>query len=281
MTEVSHQTPNVNSGDRNTGESDLPADVPHPARMYDYLLGGKHHFAADRDAAEGALAVFPNLQIAAKENRAFLMRATRFVALAGVRQFLEIGAGLPTTPSLHDVAQQIAPDSRVLYVDNNPMLFVQARDLLVGTEQGKVSYFDADLRDPERILSSSVLRETIDLAQPVALSLVAVLHFLEDGDDPYAIVDRLVAALPAGSYVTIGHPTGDLDSTTAVLGDDFRARGMPAQQRNRAQIGRFLHGLELIDPGLVPVHTWRPDHTPPADVTDAAVSIYGAVARKP
>ena len=280
MDEISYQTRNVNSADQNSAEPDRYAGIPHPARIYDYLLGGKHNFTGDRNAAEEALAVFPNLQISATENRAFLRRATQFVARAGIRQFLEIGAGIPTAPALHEVAQQIAPDSRVLYVDNDPMLFVEARDRLVGTEQGKISCLEADLRDPEHILSSSVLSETLDLTQPVALSLLAVLHFLEDDDDPYGIVDRLVAALPSGSYLTISHPTGDFEPATEALGENFQNRGMSAQQRNRAQIARFFRGLELVNPGLVPIHTWWPDQPIPAEVTEAAVSIYGAVARK-
>ncbi|HKS46592.1 MAG TPA: SAM-dependent methyltransferase [Amycolatopsis sp.] len=276
MDEVSYR----NSADR-TDQSVRQADIPHQARIYNYLLGGNHHFAGDRNAAEEALAVFPDLRIAARENRAFLRRATRFAALAGVRQFLEIGAGIPTAPALHEIAQQIAPDSRVLYVDNEPMFFVQVRDLLVGTEQGKVSCLEADLRDPERILSSSVLRETLDLTRPVALSLLAVLHFLEDDDDPYGIVERLLTALPSGSYLTISHPTGDFEPTTEALGEKFRSRGISARQRDRTQVAGFFRGLEFVDPGLVPIHTWRPDDPILADVTEAAVSIYGAVACKP
>ncbi|WP_256789051.1 SAM-dependent methyltransferase [Frankia sp. AvcI1] len=262
---------------------ELSIDRPHSARMYDYYLGGKDNFPADREAAEDALAVFPNARVMARENRAFMARATRYLAgEVGVRQFLDIGTGIPTSPNLHEVAQRIAADTRVVYADNDPIVLTHARALLTSTPQGRTAYLDADLLDPGRILSAPELRDTLDLTRPVAVSLIAILHFLPDGDaDPYGIVRTLVDALAPGSYLALTHATADLDPAAQEMAAVYQAQGITAQARSRVEVGRFFDGLELIDPGVEVVHRWRSDSPVPSELTDAAVSIYGALGRKP
>jgi hypothetical protein len=259
---------------------DLETDQPHSARMYDYYLGGKDNYLADREAAEQAIVAFPSLRDAARQNRAFMVRATRYLAgEEGIRQFLDVGTGIPTSPNLHEVAQSIDPTARVVYTDNDPIVLAHARALLTSTPAGRTAYLEADLRDVERILAAAELRETLDLAEPVGLSLVSVLPFIE-GDAPYEIVRRLVAAVPAGSYLVLTHGTADVDPGARRLVDSYRARGLECQFRNRAEVGRFFDGLELIDPGIQIIHRWRPDGT--ADhLPDAAICGYAGVARKP
>ncbi|WP_261566957.1 SAM-dependent methyltransferase [Frankia gtarii] len=262
---------------------DLKIDQPHSARMYDYYLGGKDNFPADREAAEDALAAFPSAVVMARENRAFMVRATSYLAAeVGVRQFLDIGTGIPTSPNLHEVAQAAAPDARVVYADNDPIVLAHARALLASTPQGRTAYLDADLRDPARILTAAELRNTLDLTRPVAVSLIAILHFVPDGDaDPYAIVRLLVDALAPGSYLVLTHATGDFDPAALEMVAKYQKRGITAQARTRLEIARFFDGLELVEPGVQVVHRWRPDPTAPSELTDAEVSIYGALARKP
>ena len=255
---------------------------PHPARRYDYWLGGKDNFQADRDAAEAIAAVFPHIRTAARENRAFMRRAVSLLAAeAGIRQFLDIGTGLPTANNVHDVAQAIAPESRIVYVDNDPLVLAHARALLTSSEQGATAYIDADVRSPEKILLDPAVRDTLDFSQPVALLLVAILHFVEDDDDPYAIVKELVSALPAGSYLVLSHATFDpLDPETIAamnaVNEGIKPRFSP---RTLGEVSRFFDGLELLEPGIVSVSEWRPEpgpHPTPAEATG-----YGAVARTP
>nr|WP_236705922.1 SAM-dependent methyltransferase [Frankia sp. ACN1ag] len=261
---------------------DLKTDQPHSARMYDYYLGGKDHFPVDRDAAERTLAVFPNARIAAQANRAFMIRTTRHLAAqAGIRQFLDIGTGIPTSPNLHEAAQGIAPDARVVYADNDPIVLTHARALLATTPEGRTAYLDADLHDPESILGAPELRATLDLTRPVALSLIATIHFFPDSDDPHALLRRLLQALPSGSHLTLTHATADYDEGMERVAATYRANGIPAQQRGRTEVARFFDGLDLLDPGLQIVHRWRPDDDTPDGLTDAQVSFYGAVGRKP
>jgi hypothetical protein len=264
-----------------TASVELRTDVAHSARMYDYYLGGKNNFAADRAAAELALTAFPDLRTGPRQNRGFLARATGYLAGQGIRQFLDIGAGLPTSPNLHEVAQEIAPESRVVYVDNDPIVLVHARALLTSAPEGATAYIDADLRDPLRILSDSALTATLDLTRPVALSLVAILHFVPDEDDARGIVATLVDALPSGSYLTLTHITADAEPEVEKVIETYRARGIPGQARGREEVERFFPGLELVDPGVQMVHRWRPDASTDQALTDAQVSCYGAVARKP
>jgi len=181
--------------------------VAHPARVYDYWLGGKDNFPADREAAERAIAALPIIRVAARANRAFLGRAVRYLAAeAGIRQFLDIGTGLPTSPNVHEVAQAVAPESRIVYVDNDPIVLVHARALLTSGPQGVTSYVDADLRDPDTILRA--VAKTLDFTQPMAVMLVAILQFIAAAEDPHAIVARLLAAVPSGSYLVLSHPNG-------------------------------------------------------------------------
>ncbi len=257
----------------------LDTSVAHPARVYDYWLGGKDNFAADREAAERVLAVTPGLRFRVRANRAFLGRATRFLAAdAGIRQFLDIGTGIPTGDNTHEVAQRAAPDSRVLYVDNDPIVLLHAQALLRSTPQGSTDYLQADLRDPGLILDRAA--EVLDLSQPVAVMLLGVLHLISDAEDPWAIVARLMAAMPAGSYLAISHPAIDIGRNQADAQRTYNERVSTSQTlRTRDQVARFLTGLELVEPGLVQVHQWRPD--PDDFVPEGTESAHGAVARKP
>jgi len=263
---------------------DLQTDQPHPARVYDYLLGGKDNFAADRAAAEAGLRANPNSRIPPRENRAFLGRAVRYLAReAGISQFLDIGTGIPTSPNVHEVAQQIEPRARIVYVDNDPIVLTQARALLTTGPEGRTAYIDADLRDIDAILGSAELQRTLDLRKPVGLLLIAVMHFIPDEDDPWALAARLLAALPSGSYLALSHLTGDFDPAAwAGVVAVYRRSGVTMQVRPKPDVERFFAGLDLIDPGVVSLPQWRPD---PSDVgrppSDAAVSVYGGVARKP
>ncbi|WP_207922778.1 SAM-dependent methyltransferase [Micromonospora sp. KC606] len=270
---------------------DRPSDridtsVAHPARRYNYWLGGKDNFQADRDSGDAMAERFPTIRISALENRRFLQRAVGHLAReAGIRQFLDIGTGIPTADNTHEVAQSIAAESRVVYVDNDPIVLAHARALLSSSPEGATAYIDADLRDPERILGHPDLLRTIDLSRPVALMLVAVLHFVPDGDDPYAVVRRLLDALPSGSYLAASHATHD--HLPAHIGEEAKAvarSGGPhgvINLRSRAEFTGFFDGLELVEPGLTSVAQWRAEAEPQPRPSAMEVSMYGAVARKP
>ncbi|ABD10990.1 hypothetical protein ThrDRAFT_03004 [Frankia casuarinae] len=280
MTETRDPAWVATTGDREP--VNLRMDLPHTARMYDYYLGGKDNFPADREAAEQVIAAFPNARVTARENRAFMTRATRFLAgEVGIRQFLDIGTGIPTSPNLHEIAQGLAPDTRVVYVDNDPIVLTHARALLTSTPQGRTAYLDADLRDPDGIRAAPQLHSTLDLTRPIALSVVAIFHFIPDADDPYGIVRRLLDALPSGSYLVLTHGTGDYDPDAERAAEAYRQKGMSVQPRSRSEVERFFDGLELVDPGVQVVHRWRADGSAVEELTDARVSIYGGVARKP
>ncbi|MFE9207446.1 SAM-dependent methyltransferase [Micromonospora sp. NPDC007230] len=279
----------VRSGGHPASEESAPStridpSVPHPARRYDYWLGGKDNFAADRQSGDAVAAAYPAIRTTVIENRRFMQRATRYLAgTAGVRQFLDIGTGIPTSPNLHEIAQGVAPESRVVYVDNDPIVLTHARALLTSEPEGATAYVDADLRDRERILGHPDVRAALDFDRPLALMLVAVLHFLTDADDPYAITRRLVDALPSGSYLVVSHATTDL------VPRDVAATAAPVTTtsmidmafRSRDQFAAFFAGLELVPPGITPVTEWQPDD--PAELRTAAAqaSMYAAVARKP
>ena len=256
--------------------------TPHPARRYNYWLGGKDNFAADRESADAIEAVFPHIRTAAVENRRFLRRAVRFLAREhGIRQFLDIGTGLPTADNTHEVAQSVDPASRVVYVDNDPLVLTHARALLTGDPRGRTAYLQADLRQPADILGHPELAATLDLGRPVAVLLVAVLHFLHDDDEAATAVRTLVEAMPPGSFLTLTHATADLlpPSVTANLG---HAKGSASfAGRSRPEVLRFFddNGLELVDPGLTTVSDWRPEPgtTPPPP---EQVSVYGGVGRR-
>jgi SAM-dependent methyltransferase len=230
--------------------------------MYDYYLGGKDHFAVDRETAEQVLRVVPTLRAAARENRGFLRRAVRYlVAEAGIRQFLDIGTGLPSANNVHEVAQWIAPECRIVYVDNDPIVLAHARALLTSAPAGRTAYIHADLREPEAILADPVTGRTLDFGQPVALMLVGVLHFLLDSDHPAQIVATLRDALAPGSYLVASHATPEYDPARAgEVARLYTDRGVPFQFRTADEFGEIaFSGLEMVEPGLVPVSEWRPD----------------------
>jgi len=267
--------------------AELPPEIdtsrPHPARMYDYFLGGKNHFAADRETAETVLATAPTTRIAARENRAFLGRAVRYlVAEAGIRQFLDIGSGLPTANNVHDVAQAVEPSARVVYADNDPLVMAHARALLTSSAEGRTAYVQADLRDPAAILSSPAARELLDFGQPIALILVAVLHFVHDEFKPAAALAALLDALPSGSYLVASHVTGQhLPAQAAATTRTYRSSGVPLQVRDSDEFATLaFSGLELVPPGVVLVSEWRPEASGPRP-TPAEVNCYGGAARKP
>ncbi len=253
--------------------------VPHPARVYDALLGGKDNYAADRAAAEATIRAFPGNVKAARANRAFLARAVRYLAVeAGIRQFLDIGTGLPSANNTHEVAQEVAPGCRVVYVDNDPIVMLHAQALLTSVEPGATSYIEADLRDPGRILREAA--GLLDFTQPVAVTLVAVLHLISEDDNPYQIVNTLMDAVPAGSYLSVSHLANDLyPEQMAELARGFNEQAaVKVILRDRAEVSRFFDGLELVDPGIAPISKWRPR----SDVEAAAPAIlWAGVARKP
>jgi S-adenosyl methyltransferase len=258
--------------------------VPHPARRYNYWLGGKDNFAADRESGDAVAAAFPTVRIAAVENRRFLRRAVTFLAKeAGIRQFLDIGTGIPTANNTHEVAQSVDPASRIVYVDNDPIVLAHARALLTSSAQGATAYLDADLRDPDKILSDPDLHATLDLSQPVGLILVAILHFVIDEHDPYGVVARLVDALPSGSYLAMTHATYDFmpPATAAELDATNAARNVVFRARSRSEFSRFFDGLTLVTPGIVDVTEWRAEDEPPPRPSQADTAVYCAVGQIP
>ena len=262
---------------------DIDTSRPHSARMYDYLLGGKNHFAADRETQETILRGMPSLRITARENRGFLGRAVRYLAAeAGIRQFLDIGTGLPTTNHVHEVAQAVAPSSRVVYVDNDPLVLVHARALLTSAPEGRTAYIPADLRDPEGIIADPVTRDVLDFSRPIALTMLATLHFIQDEDQPAATLKTLLDALPPGSYFAASHLTMEHAPEAMAAGQRaIRAAGISAQARACEEFATLaFSGLELVPPGVVLVSEWRPTGNRPRPAPDE-VNIYGGVARKP
>lgn len=265
--------------DRESAPAGIDTSRAHPARVYDYWLGGKDNFAADREAAEQALQAYPQLALAVQSNRKFLARAVRYLTgPAAIRQFLDVGTGIPAADNTHQVAQREAPESHIVYVDNDPVVLLHAQALLRSTPQGKCDYIQADLHDPGKILAAAA--KTLDFDRPIALMLLAILQFIPDAEDPYGLVSRLVAALPSGSYLVLSHPTDDFNPN--VQGESIkRYNERVAEQatlRNQTETTRFFEGLDLIDPGVVPVSKWRPDD----DLTAAAPSsMWAGVARKP
>jgi hypothetical protein len=265
--------------DGTAGKTPFDTTVAHQARMYDYVLGGKDNYAADRAAVEAGLKAWPDMAYAMRANRAFLGRAVRYLADdAGMRQFLDIGTGIPTAGNTHEIVQAIAPQSRVVYVDYDPVVLAHARALLVSNDVGATAYIDADLRDTDRILAEAA--ELLDFSQPVAITLLAILHAIPDADDPHAIVAKLLDAAAPGSYLAISHSGSDLfvpdtkETFSNVINRTIQQQYTP---RGREQVTRFLAGTDLVPPGLVPVEQWRPD---PAMANAGTSAVYGAVGRK-
>jgi hypothetical protein len=249
--------------------------------MYDYYLGGKDNYAVDRAAVAQAMAAFPGVLIAARTNRAFMHRATRFLAEQGIRQWLDIGTGIPTSPNLHEIAQSVAPEARVVYADNDPIVLAHSRALLNAAPGGRTAYIDGDVRDPEAILGSPELARTLDLGRPVALSLNALLHFVPDESGAYDIVARLLGALPSGSALALSHATADFDPEGwAGVAEVYRKGGTALRTRSLAEVEKFFDGLELVDPGVEVPHRWHPEEMRTGDITDIEVSQYAGVAFK-
>jgi S-adenosyl methyltransferase len=260
--------------------------VPNPARIYDYLLGGKDNFPADREVAEQLLAIAPVARDVVEDNRAFLGRAVRFLTSeGGIRQFIDLGSGLPTQGNVHEIAQADATDARVVYVDNDAMVVTHSRALLAGDNTVAVQ---ADLREPESVLAHPEVRQLIDFDQPVALLLMAILHFVPDDEDPFGIVARFRDALPAGSYLAISHGTRDIPARPDMSREEMTEMGTKVERlyqlttgslvtRTHAEVERFFDGLNLLDPGVVEIQRWRPDGRRPM----LPGGFYGGVGRKP
>lgn len=261
----------------------LDTTSPRPARRYNAWLGGKDNFAADRGSAGLIADAHPTIAESAQQNRRFLLRAVRFlVGQAGIQQIVDIGVGLPMPENVHTVAQSLDPATRVVYIDNDPMVMTHARALLTGTLQGRTAYIEEDLRHPHRILTHPDLKSTVDLSRPVGLLLGAVMHFVRDQDDPHRIVAELIAGLAPGSYLVLSHADRDFltPHTVAALAD--ATRGESFQLRDTATIQKFFAGLEVLAPGIGPVADWRPDPRDTRPHPDPhAVAVTGGVARKP
>jgi len=258
----------------------LPFDtsVAHVARVYNYWLGGKDNFAADRAAGEQAIRAFPEIGLSARSNRAFLARAVRFLAgECDVRQFLDIGTGIPTANNTHEVAQAVAPAARIVYVDNDPIVLNHARALLTSDPAGTTDYIDADLRDPQGILASAA--GLLDFDRPVAVMLLAVLQHLDDEDDPYRVVGTLLEPLPPGSYLAMSHPAKDINAEAMARMAESLNRMMAEKVtfRDNAAVAKFFDGLELVDPGMVQASKWRPISE--AEAASPA-ALWAGVARK-
>jgi len=260
------------------GPGGLDTSVPHIARVYDYWLGGKDNFAVDREAAEQVVAAYPGILRDVRAQRAFLAHAVTYLAgVAGIRQFLDIGTGFPTANNTHQAAQDVAPDSQVVYVDNDPMVISHGRALVTGAT-APTTYVDADLRDPGKILAEAA--QLLDFSEPTAVMLISVLHLIPDEDDPHAIVTRLMEAVPSGSWLALSHPARDVHPRQVTEAESRFNQLAPAKAtlRTRAEILRLFDGLELLEPGLVQVHRWRPVLAAPGDDQEAAG--YCGLARK-
>ena len=261
----------------------LPApfdtSVAHVARVYNYWLGGKDNFAADRAAGEQAIKAFPEIGLSARSNRAFLARAVRFLAGdPGIRQFLDIGTGIPSANNTHEVAQSVAPTARIVYVDNDPIVLTHARALLTSDPAGATEYIDADLRDPLGILARA--EQLLDFSRPVAVMLMAVLQHLDDEDEPYRITETLLEPLPPGSYLALSHPARDINAEAMARMAETLNKTMAEKVtfRDHSEVARFFDGLELVEPGMVQASKWRP-----VSESEAAspAALWAGVARKP
>lgn len=261
----------------------IDTDNAHSARIYDYIIGGKDYYRADKEAGDAMSKEWPALPIHMRANRDFMHRAVRHLAgKAGIRQFLDIGTGIPTSPNLHEVAQQAARDSRTVYVDNDPIVLTLSQGLLSSTPEGKTAYIEADMQDTGAILNAPELRDTLDLSRPVALTVIAIVHFVLDEDDAAGIVRRLMEPLPSGSYLAMSIGTADFAPTeVGRVAREYAARNMPMRLRTEAEAAEFFDGLELVEPGITQVHRWRPDESDDRTIRDEDIAMYGAVARKP
>ncbi|GAA3149016.1 SAM-dependent methyltransferase [Streptomyces rectiviolaceus] len=254
---------------------------PHPARVYDWFLGGKDNYPVDEELGLRIVSLEPQTKYCAQHNRWFMQRATRRLAGEdGIRQFLDIGTGIPTEPNLHRIAQSAAPEARVVYVDNDPIVLAHAEALLRGTPEGATEFLQVDAREPDKILEQA--EGVLDFTQPIALSLIALLHFISDDDGAYDVVERLVGALAPGSHLVLSQMAGDFDpERTRQAVEMYKAGGVTLVPRARAEVERFFEGMELLDPGVA----WLPDWHPELGVDEVRngtpVPLYAGVARKP
>ncbi|MFE0928033.1 SAM-dependent methyltransferase [Streptomyces mutabilis] len=256
----------------------LQTDRPHSARVWNYLLGGKDNYPVDSEAGEVILKTFPEFAAVARQQRRFLSRAVRFLAgEAGVRQFLDIGTGLPTADNTHELAQRVAPESRVVYVDNDPLVLVHAQALLTSTTEGACAYVDADVRDPQTILAEAA--KTLDLSRPVALTMLGIVGQVSDAERPAELVSTLMSALPSGSYLALSDGTNTNEALNTAVGAYNGQSANTYHLRPPQQIASFFTGLELVEPGVVPTVTWRPDADQPQEgMVD--VSVCGVAVKK-
>jgi O-methyltransferase involved in polyketide biosynthesis len=262
--------------------AELQTDRAHAARVYDYMLGGKTNFTADREAGDKILVEWPGSRAAAQAARTVMHRMTRRLAeMHGIRQFLDIGTGIPTAPNLHEIAQGVDPASRVVYVDNDPIVLAHSRALLTSSPQGRTAYVNGDLREAERLLGDPALAATLDLTRPVALMLINIVHFLPD-EIVQGPVARLIEALPPGSFVALTAGTGDsAPERAAIASQRYREAGIENHLRTRAQVERFFTGLQLDDPGVALINRWHPDPAVGPVLQDHEVMAYAGLARKP
>ncbi|MEV8036201.1 SAM-dependent methyltransferase [Streptomyces sp. NPDC002742] len=265
--------------DAGTGAGHINTGKPQSARMYDYFLDGQDNYPADWKAAEQVISFFPAVKEMARTNRDFMHRAARLLARRGIRQFLDIGTGIPTAPNLHQIVQAVTPAARVAYVDNDPIVLRHAEALLHSTPQGRTAFIQANVQEPEKILAEA--RDTFDFDQPIALSMVALLHLVGDEDNPYGLVAELLDSLAPGSHLALSHATGDFHPQAwARVVEVYRKGGTTAQVRSRSEFARFFTGLELLDPGIELAARWHPEgehqHT-----EGEQIPLYVGVARKP
>jgi hypothetical protein len=274
----------VTDGSRTSGQPPAPPEidtsVPHSARIWNYWLGGKDNYPVDREAGDQFGAVFPGIVDVTRASRQFLIRAVRFLAgEVEIRQFLDIGTGLPTAKNTHEVAQLVAPESRIVYVDNDPVVLIHARALLSSSGEGRTAYVDADLHDPDKILDASA--ETLDFTRPIALMLMGILGHVIDDDESGSIVKRLLDAVASGSHLVLCDGTDTNPAGVAAQEQYNRSGAVPYRLRSPAQLTGFFDGLELVEPGVVSVSRWRPDPADAVGGLPAAVDAFGGVGRKP
>ncbi|MFF7968056.1 SAM-dependent methyltransferase [Streptomyces sp. NPDC007903] len=256
------------------GPRQIDTSTAHPARVYDWLLGGKDNYPVDEAVGERLPA---EARDGARQNRAFMNRAVAWLAAQGIDQFLDIGTGIPTEPNLHQIVQRIVPTARIVYTDNDPIVLRHAEALLVGRPEGATQYVEADVRDPAAIIKNA--RQTLDFDRPIALSLIALMHFINDDQDPYGLVSNLLATLPPGSYLVLSHASSDIfPELSAQVTAEYAKGGIRLGFRDRAGVERFFEGLELVEPGLVTATEWFKDGDAPAAEESG---IYAGVARLP